>query len=329
MQFKDYYETLGVKPDATDAEIKRAYRKLARKYHPDVSKEAGAEDKIKAVNEAYEALKDAERRREYDQLRAGGYRAGDEFRPAAELAGRTSGGGDGGFQETDFSDFFESVFGRGGGARAQGAAGPRRGSDLQARIQIDLQSAFTGGRERITLRDPVQGERTLEVKIPAGIEPGRQIRLSGQGNPGVQGGPAGDLLLEVGVREDSRFQLEGRNIVVGRADHALGSGARRDGDRADAGRAKWSCAFRRARTAAASCVCAGAAGRASEPGDQIVDARDPHAQGRDRRAEAALRDAWPRRSISIRGAEAPGLGIRDSGFESSSDRALESMASSR
>jgi curved DNA-binding protein len=212
MQFKDYYETLGVKPDATNAEIKRAYRKLARKYHPDVSKETGAEDKIKAVNEAYEALKDEDRRREYDQLRVGGYRAGDEFRPPPNWQGHP-GGGDGGVHETDFSDFFESVFGRGGGARAHTHAGPRRGSDLQARIQIDLQSAFTGGRERITLRDPVQGERTLEVKIPAGIEPGRQIRLSGQGNPGVRGGPAGDLLLEVGVREDSHFKLDSRNIV--------------------------------------------------------------------------------------------------------------------
>ena len=210
MQFKDYYDTLGVKPDATDAEIKRAYRKLARKYHPDVSKESGAEDKIKAVNEAYEALKDGERRREYDQLRAGGYRAGEQFRPPPHWPDGP-GAGAGGFQETDFSDFFESVFGRGGGARAH--AGPRRGGDLQAKIQIDLRSAFTGGRERITLRDPVQGERTLEVKIPAGIEPGRQIRLSGQGSPGMQGGPAGDLLLEVGVREDSRFRLEGHNVI--------------------------------------------------------------------------------------------------------------------
>ena len=212
MQFQDYYETLGVKPDATDAEIKRAYRKLARKYHPDVSKEAGAEDKIKSVNEAYEALKDAERRREYDQLRAGGYRAGDEFRPPPNWQGRQSAGNDG-FEEADFSDFFESLFGRGGGA-ARGRSGPRRGSDLQARITIDLASAFNGARERITLRDPVQGERTLEVKIPAGIEPGKQIRLSGQGNPGMSGGPAGDLLLEVGVREDSRFKLDGQNIIA-------------------------------------------------------------------------------------------------------------------
>ncbi len=212
MQFKDYYETLGVKPEATDAEIKRAYRKLARKYHPDVSKEVGAEEKIKSVNEAYEALKDAERRREYDQLRAGGYRAGDEFRPPPSWQGGQGGRSDGGFQDADFSDFFESVFGRGGGPRAR--SGPRRGSDLQARITIDLASAFVGARERITLRDPAQGERTLEVKIPAGIEPGKQIRLSGQGNPGTNGGPSGDLLLEVGVREDGRFKLEGRTITT-------------------------------------------------------------------------------------------------------------------
>lgn len=211
MQFKDYYDTLGVKPDATDAEIKRAYRKLARKFHPDVSKESGAEEKFKSVNEAYEALKDAERRREYDNLRAGGYRAGDEFRPPPNWQGGHA-AGDGGFQGEDFSDFFESIFGRGGG-RPRGQSGPRRGSDLQAKVQIDLASAFNGARERITLRDPVQGERTLEVKIPAGIEPGRTIRLSGQGNPGVQGGPAGDLLLEVGVREDNRFKLDGHTIT--------------------------------------------------------------------------------------------------------------------
>ena len=212
MQFKDYYDALGVKPDASDAEIKRAYRKLARKYHPDVSKESGAEEKIKAVNEAYEALKDPERRREYDQLRAGGYRAGDEFRAPPNLPGRHGGAaGDGGFGDADFSDFFESLFGRGAGPRSRG--GPRRGSDVQARIQIDIKSAFAGSRERITLRDPAQGERTLEVKIPAGIEPGRRIRLNGQGNPGAAGGPAGDLLLEVAFHDDPRFRLDGRNIV--------------------------------------------------------------------------------------------------------------------
>lgn len=210
MEFKDYYQTLGVKPDATDAEIKSAYRKLARKYHPDVSKESGAEEKFKAANEAYEALKDAEHRRAYDELRAGGYRAGDEFRPPPNWQpqrGFDDAGGE------DFSDFFESLFGRGGGA-PQGRAGPRRGRPLQAKLAIDIRTAYAGGNERITLRDAGQGERSLDVRIPAGILSGQQIRLAGQGYPGSQGGPAGDLLLEIVIRPDTRFHLEGRNIAV-------------------------------------------------------------------------------------------------------------------
>ncbi|HEX7128495.1 MAG TPA: DnaJ C-terminal domain-containing protein [Rhodanobacteraceae bacterium] len=215
MEFKDYYETLGVKPDANEAQIKAAYRKLARKYHPDVSKEAGAEEKFKSVNEAYEVLRDKEKRAAYDNLRAGGYRGGDQFRPPPEWAQqqhggfefRDAGGGFGG--GGDFSDFFESLFGQ----RARAQRGPMRGRDVRAGVAIDLQTAYTGGKQRFGLRD-AQGERTLEVNIPAGILPGRVIRLAGQGEPGAQGGPAGDLLLEVQVRDDPRFRLEGQDVLV-------------------------------------------------------------------------------------------------------------------
>lgn len=221
MEFKDYYDILGVKPDASEAQIKAAYRKLARKYHPDVSKEAGAEDKFKAVNEAHEVLRDKQKRAAYDHLRAGGYRGGDPFRPPPDWAQRQ---GAGGFEFRDFgghgsggdtggfSDFFESLFGRDAGPRAQ--RGPMRGRDVRASVRIDVATAYAGGKQRLSLRDAHGGERTLEVRIPAGIVSGRTIRLAGQGEPGAQGGPAGDLLLEIQVRDDPRFRLDGRDVLV-------------------------------------------------------------------------------------------------------------------
>lgn len=205
MQFKDYYETLGVKPDASEAEIKSAFRKLARKYHPDVSKEAGAEDKFKAVNEAYEALRDPEKRRQYDALRARGYQPGDDYQPAPDFGGFGGFSGGAGGNE-GFSDFFESLFGR-TGARAN--AGPRRGQDLRAHAAIDLETAFTGGTQRLDLN----GEK-LDVTIPAGILPGQTIRLRGKGHPGRNGAPAGDVLLEIQLRPHPRFQLDGRDVTI-------------------------------------------------------------------------------------------------------------------
>ncbi|HEX7326309.1 MAG TPA: J domain-containing protein [Rhodanobacteraceae bacterium] len=217
MEFQDYYRTLGVKAGASDDEIKAAYRKLARKYHPDRNKEPGAEDKFKSVSEAYEVLHDKQKRAAYDNVRAGGYRAGDSFRappgwqpqaPGGFQFRDFGGGGDAG----GFSDFFESLFGaRAAGARAP--RGPQKGNDVRAGVQIDLRAAYAGGKQRLGLRDAA-GERTLEVNIPAGVLPGKVIRLRGQGEPGYNGGPAGDLLLEVQVRGDPQFRLQGRDIEV-------------------------------------------------------------------------------------------------------------------
>lgn len=215
MEFKDYYDILGVKPDAGEADIKAAYRKLARKYHPDRNKESDAEERFKAVNEAYEVLKDKQKRASYDDLRAGGYRGGDTFRPPP---GWGQGGGGhfdfGGAGAGDFSDFFESLFGRAAAARgqAQHRVRPMRGHDAQAHIEIDLATAYSGGSTRLNLSDGEGGERVLDVKIPAGIESGKIIRLAGQGHPGAAGGPAGDLLLQIGIRPHPRFRLEGRNV---------------------------------------------------------------------------------------------------------------------
>lgn len=217
MEFKDYYEILGVKPDADAAAIKSAYRKLARKYHPDVSKEAGAEDRFKAVGEAYEALKDPERRRSYDELRAGGYRGGDQFRPPPDWAqhfGQDARTGD----DEGYSDFFDILFGRGGHPHAHPHARPharprsRRGQDVRAAITIDPAQAYAGSATRLNMRDAEGNDRVLEVKIPPGIESGKVIRLAGQGQSGLHGGPAGDLLLEVSIRDTPEFRIDGRNV---------------------------------------------------------------------------------------------------------------------
>ncbi|MDZ7790539.1 MAG: DnaJ C-terminal domain-containing protein [Xanthomonadales bacterium] len=228
MKFKDYYKTLGVEPDASADDIRRAYRKLARKYHPDRNKETGSEDRFKEVGEAYEVLKDAEKRKQYDQLRAGGYRGGEDFRPPPGWDGggfggvggtRTRGAGGGAAEGfSDFSEFFESLFGGGLGGMGGGMGGGRRqarakGRDITATVEIDLDTAFNGGKRRIAL-DRDGKRQNLDVNIPAGVTPGRKIRLSGQGEPGPGGGPAGDLLMEVKIAPHPLFQLDGRNVLV-------------------------------------------------------------------------------------------------------------------
>ncbi|MFP4079527.1 MAG: DnaJ C-terminal domain-containing protein [Ectothiorhodospira sp.] len=222
MEYKDYYKVLGVERSASQDEIKKAYRRLARKYHPDVSKEPDAEARFKEVNEAYEVLGDGEKRKAYDQL-GNGWRSGQDFRPPPDWdawfgAGggapgggfRSSAGFQEGFSESDFSEFFESLFG-GGARRTRGHRTHRgfsaRGEDRVARIGLDLERAYRGGSVPVRL-----GDRTLQVKVPAGITPGQRIRLSGQGAPGMGGGPEGDLYLEVQVRPHPHFRLEGRDI---------------------------------------------------------------------------------------------------------------------
>ncbi len=212
MQFKDYYEALGVEASAGDAEIKAAYRRLARKYHPDVSKEEGAEERFKAINEAYEVLRDKEKRASYDQLRARGYQPGEEFRPPPDFGdqfGQGQGGhGGGGFSFNEgagdgFSDFFESLFGGRGGQRARPAQPP---GDTRAKLAIPLEIAFAGGMQKIGIDG-----RTLEVKIPTGIRPGQVIRLAGQGQG--QGSRRSDLLLEIDYKPHGEFEVDGRNIL--------------------------------------------------------------------------------------------------------------------
>lgn len=209
MQFKDYYKLLGVDAKADAATIKAAYRRLARKFHPDVSKEAGAEDRFKEINEAYEVLGDEARRAEYDQLRAGGFRPGEEFRPPPGWHSNSNFdfGGD---NRGDFSDFFESLFGRGRGGRPQGPTGTRRrGPDLRATLEVDLESLADGGKQRFQLGGQ-RGPRTLEVKIPPGVQNGQTIRLAEQGEPGPEG--AGDLLLEIRFRPHPAFEVDGRDL---------------------------------------------------------------------------------------------------------------------
>ena len=226
MDFKDYYATLGVERGAKLDEIKRAYRKLARKYHPDVSKEPDAEARFKEVGEAYEVLKDPEKRRAYDQLGAD-WQAGQEFRPPPGSGpGQyyySSGGPDVGAEQFGgFSDFFETLFGRGGaaGARPRGAQdfryqpGPMRGEDQQARVQISLEDAFHGANRTLEVRSPSTGKRNIRVAIPRGVTAGQRIRLSGQGTPGQHGGAAGDLFLEVMFEPHPIFEAEGRNVLL-------------------------------------------------------------------------------------------------------------------
>ena len=238
MEFKDYYTVMGLARDAAPDDIKRAYRKLSRKYHPDVSKEKDAEARFKQLGEAYEVLKDPEKRTAYDQL-GQHWKEGQEFRPppgwnaGAEHAGRSAPrgfqGGDGG-EGGDYSDFFESLFRQGfttsGGTRA-GAGGHRAGfsaagEDRHAKILIDLEDAYSGVTRTISLRVPevdAQGqvsyhEHQISFSVPRGIRAGQHIRLAGQGAPGVGGGGAGDLYLDVEFKPHLLYRVDQRDVYL-------------------------------------------------------------------------------------------------------------------
>lgn len=236
MEFKDYYKTLGVAKDASADDVKTAYRKLARKYHPDVSKEGDAEARFKEINEANEVLKDAEKRTAYDeagsqferQRAAGGARGGSrDFQPPPgwnDGYESNGAGADDPFAGADHSDFFEAMFGR---AQRAAAGGRRpnmamRGQDQHARVVIDLVDSYRGAQRSISLRMPVTDDdgrtvlrdRTLDVAFPKGLRAGQHLRLAGQGGPGEGGGPAGDLLLEIEFAADPRFRVDGRDVYA-------------------------------------------------------------------------------------------------------------------
>lgn len=224
MEYKDYYKILGVSRQATADEIKKAYRKLARKFHPDVSKEPNAEARFKEINEASEVLQDAEKRAAYDQLGAG-WQSGQSFKPPPGWQGGfgARGGAGGGAADADFSEFFSNLFGQSrGGAPRGGSPFRSRGQDHEAKVMIDLDDTFTGATRSVTLRVPeidangLQHDRVrkLEVRIPKGVREGQKIRLAGQGGAGMAGGATGDMLLEIGFNPHPIYRPEGRDLYV-------------------------------------------------------------------------------------------------------------------
>jgi curved DNA-binding protein len=220
--YQDYYEALGVPRDAADDDIRRAYRRLAREYHPDVNKDPGAEDRFKEISEAYEVLRDPEKRERYDRL-------GPNWKTGQDVSGATGvddAGGQGGFRDVrvefgdggDFSDFFESFFGsRRGGRRGGGFGGfegfegfSTRGGDQEAELELTLEEAAGGGRRKVSLGDG----REYEVNIPRGVRDGQRIRLAGEGGRGSGSGPSGDLFLRVRLKPHPRFRVEGRDLYA-------------------------------------------------------------------------------------------------------------------
>jgi curved DNA-binding protein len=223
MEYKDYYKIMGLERNASQDEIKRAYRKLARKYHPDVSKEADAEQRFKELGEAYEVLKDPEKRAAYDQLGAN-WQAGQDFRPPPDWAQGFEFHG-GGFTEADgaqFSDFFESLFGHSGFAGQPRHGYHARGEDSYAKVLIDLEDSYQGATRSLSLTHteldssgrPQLKQRTLNVRIPKGVRQGQHIRLAKQGEAGIGQAEPGDLYLEIEFRPHPLFRVEGKDVYM-------------------------------------------------------------------------------------------------------------------
>jgi curved DNA-binding protein len=220
MEYKDYYQILGIDKTADADKIKQSYRKLARKYHPDVSKEPNAEEKFKEVREAYEVLKDPEKRAAYDQI--GQSPQGDQFRPPPGWEFQQNQNNN--FDPSEFSDFFSSLFGQGNAWSSRGAQSrAQKGQDQHAKISITLSDAYYGTTCNLNLQseeiNPETGQlrtktRNLNVKIPAGVTEGQQIRLSAQGSPGHHGGQSGDLYLEIFIKPDRLFDLQAKDIYL-------------------------------------------------------------------------------------------------------------------
>lgn len=221
VKYKDYYDSLGVSRTATDKEIKTAYRKLARQYHPDANPgNKASEEKFKEITEAYEVLKDSDKRRKYDML-GSNWKAGSDFHPPPDMGGYAfdfGGLGDLG-RGSAFSDFFEMLFGApfggapGGAARGPRAGGQMRGADQEAEVELTVEELAGGATRMLQISAPGQKAKTLEVKIPAGIRAGSRVRIPGEGGQSFGGGTRGDLYLKVKVKPHERFTIEGDNLI--------------------------------------------------------------------------------------------------------------------
>lgn len=223
MEYKDYYTILGVEKNATPEEIKKQYRRLARKYHPDVSEEKDAEEKFKEVKEAYEVLSDPEKRKAFEQLGSQGVHGSPFNAPPGWEFNQARAGGSEQFDGADFSEFFENMFGQRGRGAGRHHTGSHRGEDQYSKIMLSLEEAFSGAERVLQLQEPVidpatrevkYTTRSLKVKIPAGVKEGQHIRLSKQGTKGIGTGVNGDLYLEIHLKDHPLYTLKERDIYL-------------------------------------------------------------------------------------------------------------------